>query len=163
MGFLVFLKPFWPLIWRFLVVAAVLAAGVWAWQHFVAKPYIQIGVNQEKAHTQEWKDKAEIAIAANKNLAAQLDDLRAKVKSANDSLDLLAKTSDALIAAKDRIIAAVTGRQRALKLEADRLAAIAAGPPASTKEEACEEATRILDALGRSRNRGAAGESKDPQ
>ena len=147
MGFLVFLNPFWPLIWRILAIAAVVGAALWGWNHFVANPYIQRGVEQQMVVTQEWKDKAQVAIAANEALSTDLEALRTKVATANKAIDDMKKASDATMKLKATLMAALVRRTESLKAEVDRLTAIANGPPAASMEEACAEADRILDAL----------------
>lgn len=147
------LAPFWPLIWRIGAIVAATAAVLLAWSHFVAQPYIAKGVAQERVHTIAEKDRADVAEAANKALRTDLQVLGTRLKEAKDSIERLALLEAAARSAKDKVLAKLAAQEKTLNAEIDRLKAIAMGPPAQNKEEACDAATEILDALATHRLR----------
>ena len=75
-----FLKPFWPLIWRAAAALIVVLFVWWAWAHFVSGPYIAQGVAKEHVNTQAAINRATAAEAANKTFKADLDVLEGRYK-----------------------------------------------------------------------------------
>ena len=149
------LSVLWPLIWRFLAVAALVAAAWWGWAHFVKNPYIAEGVRQEQVNTTREKLRADEAVAANEVLGTRFQELSAKVANANQALDELKKADDAALSAKNRMLALLAKRERELQDKVSALSAIAHGPPAVTLEESCAEADSILESLSASRPRSS--------
>lgn len=132
---LLFLRPFWPLIWRALAIAAVTAFGWWAWDHYIADPYIAQGAAQEHVKTLA-------AEAANKSLAAERDAARKELEEAQQSYHA---ENERISKEKARVNAENAATIRLLLDNTKRLAAIANGPKAPTKKEACDEADALLD------------------
>jgi len=118
----------------------------WAWDHFVANPYIAQGEAKEHLNTVKAESRATEAEAANVTLADQKRALQTAY--ADQSFQLLeqGKTSAAQLAAKDAIVAEHAKKEGALHTEVLTLKAVVVGPPSPTKQEACDEATRLLDA-----------------
>lgn len=140
MAFFALLKPFWPLIWRAGLALVLVLTVWWAWGHFVRDPYIAQGVALEAPKTAA-------AEAANKTLVADLKKVQdAYAQQAMQVAELATRTAISLEKAQ-AAMASLRKANAGAQVEIDRLRAIAAQPPAATKEQDCEDARLLLDAV----------------
>lgn len=145
MPFLLFLRPFLPLIWRGLAVLAALGLAWWAWGHYVAGPYIAKGVAQEHVFTVAALKRAELAETANKTFEADLLALQNRYKEQGAQVAALVKKTAATQIAAKKVVAALATKLAEADNEIERLRVIASQPPAATKEQDCEDASQLID------------------
>jgi hypothetical protein len=138
----------WGLILKGLAILAVMAAVYWAWEHFIADPYIAKGVAQEKVHTDAQTNRAVKAEGANVTLVRDVDGLRAKVSGQNASIAALRRDDADTLRAKDAALAMLASERDSHQSVVDELIARAKTPSAS-KALACESATKTLDDLAK--------------
>lgn len=117
----------------------------WAWGHYVADPYIAEGVAMEQPKTEAALKRADEAEAANAMLAADFKTLEGRYAAQAESVAALAKKTAVAQAAARAAKAALAAKQAEAENEIERLRAIAAQPPAVTKEADCEDAAKLLD------------------
>ena len=106
------------------------------------------------AEAAKWRPKVEAcerdrdaAVAANAQLQDDLAKLQATYAKAQAALDDLAKREAAAQKTAAEALARLAVKEASLRAEIERLRAIAGGPPAPTRTEACDEADRILRGL----------------
>lgn len=87
------------------------------------------------------------AVEANRTLQASADALVAKLADQNAKIVALQKAEAAARQARDAALASALAKERALREEINRLTVIASGPPAPTREAACDEAESLLRSL----------------
>jgi hypothetical protein len=134
----------WGLLFKGLALLAFILFCWWAWDHYVATPYIEKG----RAEIQPLLDEA---VVANKALKGDVVVLQAHVAEQNASIEAFVKADAA--AEKTRLEAMITAGKREAehKPQVVQLAAQAA-TPSPTPDAACAVATKVLEALGLQRN-----------
>lgn len=137
----------WNLILKGLAAIALIAALWWAWDHYVADPYIAEGVAQEKVHTDEQAARAERAEAANTTLAADVTTMKAHVQDQDAGIAVLQDAERKALTAKLDALAKLDKEKAAHRATQEQLQ-VAASTPAADPQAACVEAAKILEALG---------------
>lgn len=140
------IKPFLPMIARLAAIIGVVLALVWAWNHFVADPYIARGVAQQALVTGKEKLRADVAEAANKTLQADVETFRRRVGEQDASIAAWKATSDKYQEMARVLLTAAAGRD-ALAVKEIRKLQDLISKPSPTKEKACEAATSTLGGL----------------
>lgn len=93
------------------------------------------------------------AKSANAQLASDVLQIKAKYLEQNKSIAELEKAQAEATAAKNQALAKLAAREIELRKQINHYAALAAGPPAPTRQESCDEADRILAELAAHRLR----------
>ena len=136
---------FLPVIIRLVAFIAVIGAIWGAWDHYVATPYIEKGEAKIKPQLDAALQAEHTAEAANATLSKERDDLKAAYADQTKAL-LTAREDEAhSLIEKNKALAALKTREDQLHAQIDDLRREAATPVNRTKEEACNEATRLLD------------------
>lgn len=136
----------WKSIAKGIAIVALIMFCWWAWDHYVAEPYIAKGVAQEHIKTVAEKIRADEAEAANVTLADQKRALQTAYADQTAATLAVSEASAAQLKAKDALVARHAKTEGALHTQILTLQAVRDGPPSTTKQEACDEATRLLDA-----------------
>jgi ABC-type lipopolysaccharide export system ATPase subunit len=93
---------------------------------------------------QQCNDAVEVALRANETLQQSASRLTEQIGEQNRRIQDLLKMEQLAQKQKNEALAKVLQKGRQLREEVSRLTIIAAGPPAPTKEEGCEDAYRYL-------------------
>lgn len=137
--------------WAIVAVGAVaLIAGTI--YHFRHQGYLQAEAKYKpmiEKCTKELTDARE----ANAQLAKDVLRLQQLYVEQNKSIQELELAEAQALKARDEAMAKLAAREIALRKQINHYAALAAGPPAPTRQESCDEANRILDELAAHRLR----------
>jgi hypothetical protein len=130
------------LIVKGLAILAMIAAFWWAWEHYVAAPYIAKGVVKEKVKTDVAVKRADNAEGANVTLGRDVASLRTKAAAQNASIAAAAKADAVVQGAKNQALSTFVPHTSQIQSLTQ-----AAKTRSATKAQADEKATQILHAL----------------
>jgi hypothetical protein len=138
--------PAWlvtPIALKAIAVIAVVI-GVTAWWNIHNYNVRQAAIKEYKVKLEACADQTKVAVDANKSLQASMQSLIDKLNAQNDKITALQVAEKTARAARDSALEAALAKERALRVEINRLTVIANAPPVPQTTEVCDAAANLL-------------------